>query len=141
MSRRQRYFSWDYLPTVESQTIAFFEAARRMKRTTVCAELGCRGYSVYLRYWRNQQVHHKVYGELLIIAKVWIPERDQKLGWLWRYSQLCAALARDGIILECVHHPELYAALQRRPEFVEYVKRNFLLEKSHPEDWPLHTGP
>lgn len=135
--RRSRVFPWDDLPNVETQTIAFFEAARRMPRDLHPTLLYCRGYRLYIRYWRNQPVHGQVRGELLVIASVSIPLREQRCGWFWRYCQLCLALARDGIILECVNNKDVYAALKRRQQFVEYEPRTFLLEKSGPGDWPL----
>ena len=99
------------LPSVEAQTIAYFEEARASERLLMPRWLAFGGFKVYLRYWRNRTLPDgTVPGELLVIASVTIPDRYQQRGWFWRYCQLCAALAADGVLLECVHNLELLAA-------------------------------
>ena len=136
MSRREG--STHPLPSVEAQTIAYFEEARAAARPPMPRWLGFGGFKVYLRYWRNRTlVDGTVLGELLVIASVTIPERYQRRGWFWRYCQLCAALAADDVILECVVNLELLEAVRQRPAFREVGVDNFLLQKAHPRDWPL----
>ena len=126
------------LPSVEAQTIAFFEEARAAAWPPTPRWLAFGGFKVYLRYWRKRTlVDGTVLGELLVIASVTIPDRYQQRGWFWRYCQLCAALAADGVLLECVHNLELLAAVRRHPAFREVGVRDFLLQKAHPRDWPL----
>jgi hypothetical protein len=126
------------LPSVEAQTLAYFEEARASERLPMPRWLAFGGFKVYLRYWRNRTLPDgTVPGELLVIASVTIPDRYQQRGWFWRYCQLCAALAADGVLLECVHNLELLAAVRRHPAFREIGVRDFLLQKAHPRDWPL----
>lgn len=126
------------LPSVEAQTLAYFEEARASERLPMPRWLAFGGFKVYLRYWRKRTlVDGTVLGELLVIASVTIPERCQRRGWFWRYCQLCAALATDGVVLECVHNLELLEAVRRHPAFREVGERDFLLQKAQPRDWPL----
>jgi hypothetical protein len=126
------------LPSVEAQTLAYFEEARASERLPMPRWLAFAGFKVYLRYWRKRAlVDGTVLGELLVIASVTIPERCQQRGWFWRYCQLCAALAADGVVLECVHNLELLEAVRRHPAFREVGERDFLLQKAQPRDWPL----
>jgi hypothetical protein len=126
------------LPSVEAQTLAYFEEARASERLPMPRWLAFGGFKVYLRYWRKRTlVDGTVLGELLVIASVTIPERCQQRGWFWRYCQLCAMLTEDGVVLECVHNLELLEAVRRHPAFREVGVRDFLLQKVHPRDWPL----
>jgi hypothetical protein len=88
------------LPSVEAQTIAFFEEARAAAWPPMPRWLAFGGFKVYLRYWRKRTlVDGTVLGELLVIASVTLPDRYQQRGWLWRYCQLCAMLTEDGVVL------------------------------------------
>jgi hypothetical protein len=127
------------LPSVEMQTIAFFEMARgKESHQTMASQLEFGEFSVYLRYWHNRPLlNGTVLGEVLVIASVSVPDQLQRRGWFWRYCQLCAALTADGVVLESVIDPELFKALLRNPAFQKVGERDFLLHKTHPRDWPL----
>jgi len=125
------------LPSVETQTVAFVEAARAQEeRAAISRWLHWRGFNVYLRYWRNYEVGGEVLGEVIVVASVEIPRRFRRRGWLWRYCQLCYALVEDGLIVESVLNTELRHALSRRAEFVEFLPKTYLLRKRGPGDWP-----
>lgn len=125
------------LPSVEAQTIEFFEEGRRAD-WMAARYLRFGGFEVYLRYRRNVTLlDGSVLGEVLVIARVTIPRRYRERGWFWRYCQLCAALANDGVIVEAVLNPWLLEALRRHPEFREYATQDFLLQKTQPGAWPL----
>lgn len=129
------------LPSLEAQTMAFFENARRFGRNA-SYWLKWRGFEAYLRYQpRFVLPDGKEAGEVLVIASIAIPEAWRRRGWFWRYCQLCAALARDGVAVESVHNVKLAEALRRRPEFCEFEERQFLMRKAGPEDWPLKLPP
>ncbi len=56
------------LPSVEAQTIAFFEEARASERLPMPRWLAFGGFKVYLRYWRKRTlVDGTVLGELLVV--------------------------------------------------------------------------
>jgi hypothetical protein len=127
------------LPSVEMQTIAFYESARANERhKTMASQLEFGEFSVYLRYCRNRSLLNRdPLGEVLVIASVSVPDQLQRRGWFWRYCQLCAALTADGVVLESVIDSELFKALLRNPAFQKIGERDFLLHKTHPRDWPL----
>lgn len=129
-----------YLPSIESQTMAFVARAR-LKDQKVAEPLEWKGFYVYLRYWRNGYLPPPLDNlEVIVIAAVEVPKRYSRRGWFWRYCQLCALLTQGGVAIESVHNPHLRKALQRRPEFVEYQENNFYLLKRFPGDWPLMLG-
>lgn len=121
------------LPSVETQTVAFVEAARAAGRR--CNSwLKFRGFRVYLRYERTYESGDVALGETLVIANVEIPERFRNRGWFLRYCELCLALVEDAVIVECVYNPHLYASLSRREAFLETKFREFVLLKRPPDD-------
>lgn len=117
------------LPSVEAQTVAFVESARASDRPYTADMLHWAGFWVYLRYDRNYTVDDEVIGEVLTIAKVQVPERLQRRGWFWRYSQLCAALVEDAVVVENVFNPHLHAALERREAFQLLSPKVFVMYK------------
>lgn len=126
------------LPTLETQTVAFVEAARALQSPLPSAQdLRVSGFAAYLRYWRNYEVGSEVLGEVLVLANIEIPSRCKRRGWFWRYCQLCCALVEDGVIIESVLNERLLEALLRRPAFEAFGSRNFLLRKRGWGDWPL----
>lgn len=127
------------LPSIEAQTVEFIERSRASKRARP-ARVEWAGFSVYLRYQKQTFFNgHTLHAEVLVIANVNIPPRFQRRGWFWRYCQLCAALADDGIIIECVINDDLLAALRSRTNFVEFQDKTFLFKKSSPMDWQSLT--
>lgn len=121
------------LPSVETQTVAFVEAARAAGRR--CNSwLKFRGFRVYLRYERTYESGDVTLGETLVIANVEIPERFRNRGWFLRYCELCVALVEDAVIVECVYNPHLYASLSRREAFLETKFREFVLLKQRPNE-------
>lgn len=129
------------LPSLEAQTVAFFENARRQGRNANYW-LRWHGFEAYLRYQPQFELSDgQVVGEVLVIASIAVPKAYRQRGWFWRYCQLCAALARDGVAVESVHNVKLAEALRRRPEFWEFEARQFLMKKTGPEDWPLTLLP
>lgn len=129
------------LPSLEAQTVAFFENARRFGGNA-SYPLKWHGFQAYLRYQpRFALPDGKSAGEVLVIASITVPEAYRRRGWFWRYCQLCAALARDGVAIESVNNSKLAAALRNRPEFLEFEDRQFLLRKSAMDDWPLNLPP
>jgi hypothetical protein len=125
------------LPSIESQTVAFLEWARRQPRpVATCLEWD--RFSLYLRYNRQGYLPPPwEVSEILVIASVELPKNYQQRGWFWRYCQLCAALTKNGVAIESVQNPHLLAALRRHPMFIEYQAANFYLRKVAFEDWPL----
>lgn len=129
------------LPSLEAQTVAFFENAR-MYGSNASYPLKWHGFEAYLRYQPQFELpDREVVGEVLVIASVAVPQAYRQRGWFWRYCQLCAALARDGVAIESVNNSKLAAALRNRPEFLEFEARQFLLRKSAMDDWPLNLPP
>jgi hypothetical protein len=128
------------LPSVETQTIEFIEESRAQPRPCQSRRLRWDGFSVYLRFWRGYPVGFLELKEAVVIANVEIPEAYEGRGWFWRYCQLCLALTSDALVLEEVHHDGLYAALKKRPEFVEVVPKTFVIRKRKPGDWPLNIS-
>ncbi len=126
------------LPSLEAQTMAFFENARRQGRNA-SYWLRWRGFEAYLRYQpRFELPDGKDAGEVLVVASIAVPKAYRQRGWFWRYCQLCAALTHNGVAVETVNNTKLAAALRRRPEFWEFEERQFLLRKSAMDDWPLN---
>ena len=126
------------LPTVETQTVAFVEAARASGRPRVSEWLAWRRNRVYLRYVRHYETFTgEALGEVLVIANVEVPVPFRRRGWFWRYCQLCLALVDNGLVIESVLNPHLYAALARHPAFWASAKQDFVILKRHPGDWPL----
>jgi hypothetical protein len=130
------------LPSVEAQTMAFVAEGRSHSRG-LHRWLRWGGIEVYLRHVVRYvfPTGQLLVGEYLVVANVRVPKALQGRGWLWRYLQLCALLARDGIVLECVVHPGLRAALRRRPAFCEYPGESFVLDKPSGDDWPPMRAP
>lgn len=129
------------LPSLEAQTVAFFENAR-MYGSNASYRLAWHGFEAYLRYMpRFELPDGQVVGEVLVIASVAVPAAYRRRGWFWRYCQLCAVLARGGVAVESVNNSRLAAALRRRPEFWEFEDRQFLLRRSAADDWPLNLPP
>lgn len=125
------------LPSIESQTLAYVEAARRQRRYPA-QWLDWGGFRVFLRYQRFYRLDTELQpGEVLVIASVEVPERYQRRGWFWRYCQLCASVVKDGLVLESVLNEDLAEALRRRPCFVEYEPGSFMLRKQSPDAWPF----
>ncbi len=125
------------LPSVEAQTVEFVEDARAADRPYSTELLHWSGFRVYLRYHRNYTVDDKVFGEVLTIAKVVVPEPLQRRGWFWRYCQLCLALVDDAVVVENVFNPHLYAALERRKGFQLLSSKVFVMHKQRPDDESL----
>lgn len=125
------------LPSVETQTIEFVEESRALPGPCQTRRLRWQGFSLYLRYWRDYPLVDISLREAVVIASVGIPEAYEGRGWFWRYCQLCLALTDDALVLEEVLNADLYAAIKRRPEFVEVAPRTFVLRKKQPGDWPL----
>ena len=125
------------LPTVESQTVEYFDQARNsvlMQPRWLMFE----GFKVYLRYRRDFRLsENQTLREVLVIANVEIPERYRRRGWFWRYCQLCAALTEDGVVIEAVRNPGLRERLRQHPAFLEFQKMSFVLQKDQYGDWPL----
>ncbi len=125
-------------PSVESQTMAFLEIARKSLARSQAKYLTWDSITVYLRYWRTDYLPAPWdQCEVLVIARVEIPKRYQRRNWFWRYCQLCAALVSGGVVIESVLNKDFCKALRRHPEFIEYQDKNFFLHKKHPLDWPL----
>lgn len=131
------------LPSIESQTIAFIEESRALlPRPAKPKWLRWDGFWVYLRYRKDYVCGGLLLSEAIVIANVEVPRRYQGRGWFWRYCQLCLALTDDALVVEEVLNPHLYAAIKRRPEFVEVAPALFVIRKERPGDWPLKlTGP
>lgn len=136
-TRKKRLGPAPKLPSIETQTIAFIEESRALPGQVQTRRLRWRGFSTYLRYWRNYPISNLVLKEALVIASVGIPQKYEGRGWFWRYCQMCLALSDDALVLEEVLHPGLYAALKKRSEFVEVVPKTFVLRKKKPGEWPL----
>ena len=129
-----------WLLPVETQTVAFVEAARASDRPMQSQWLVWQGYRVYLRYARAYAtLDDEALGEVLVIANIEVPGRFRRRGWFWRYCQLCLALVDNGLVIENVHNPYLYAALARHPQFRLSGKYDFVILKRHPGDWPLRV--
>jgi len=125
------------LPSVESQTVAFFDWMRQSPEH-FSGWLRFNGFKVYLRYQRDFRVSEDlVLGEVLVIANVELPARFRNRGWFWRYCQLCAALSPDGVVLEAVVNPCLRERLRQHPAFWEYRTTSFVLRKRQQGNWPL----
>jgi hypothetical protein len=125
------------LPSIETQTLAFFEAARPLcRRRAVSMWLRWKGIEVFLRYSPSYIANNVTTGEVLVIANVNVPEQYQRRGWFWNYIRLCYLLAENGVVIECVDTDYLYQALSQRPEFVEFESGSFLLTKCEKLDWP-----
>jgi hypothetical protein len=137
---RKRHGPAPRLPSIEAQTIAFVEESRKRPGNSQTRRLRWQGFRAYLRFWRDYPLGHLTLREAVVIASVGVPPAYEGRGWFWRYCQLCLALTNDALVLEEVLHPGLYAALKRRPQFVEVVPRTFVIRKSKPGDWPLNLG-
>lgn len=125
------------LPSVETQTVAFVDAARQggyiHNRWLEFA-----GFAVYLRYAQSLALTDTlVLGECIALAAVEVPVRYRHRGWFWRYCQLCAALVEDGVVVESVVNRAFLASLRQRPQFMEFAPKSFVLRKSTPGHWPL----
>lgn len=116
------------LPSVETQTVAFVEAARAAGRRSA-SWLKFRGFRVYLRYAKTYESGEMELGETLIIANVEVPERFQNRSWFLRYCELCLALVEDAVVIERVLNSDLYASLSRREAFLETKSLEFVLLK------------
>ena len=125
------------LPSVETQTVEFVEESRALPGRSQTRRLRWNGFSLYLRYWRDYPLVDLSLREAVVIASVGIPEAYEGRGWFWRYCQLCLALSEDALVVEEVLNPHLYAAIKRRPEFVEVAPATFVIRKGKPGDWPL----
>ena len=119
------------LPSVETQTVAFVEAARAARRRSA-SWLKFRGFRVYLRYEQAYESGDMALGETLVIANVHSPEGFRDRGWFLHYCELCAALVDGAVVIECVYNPRLYASLSRREAFRETRFREFVLLKRRP---------
>lgn len=119
------------LPSVETQTVAFIEAARAAGRR--CNSwLKFRGFRVYLRYEPVYTSGAMELGETLVIANVRSPECFRNRGWFLHYCELCAGLVDGAVVIECVYNARLYASLSRREAFRETMFREFVLLKRRP---------
>lgn len=125
------------LPSLESQTVAFVDAARNSRHTNYALHFGWAGFRAYLRYGRNYRLYGQALGEVLVIASIEIPARYQGRGWFWRYCQLCLALVADAVVVEAVIDDDLREALARRAEFEVVNESTFVLRKARLGDWPL----
>ena len=119
------------LPSVETQTVAFIEAARAAGRRCN-SSLKFRGFRVYLHYEQTYESGDMVLGETLVIANVRSPECFRNRGWFLHYCELCAGLVDGAVVIECVYNARLYASLSRRPAFRETMFREFVLLKRRP---------
>jgi hypothetical protein len=125
------------LPSVETQTLAFVDAARQ-GGSIRNRWLEFAGFAVYLRYAQSLALTDGlVLGECITLGTLEVPARYRHRGWFWRYCQLCAALVEDGVVVESVVNRTLLASLRLRPGFVEYAPANFVLRKRTPSHWPL----
>lgn len=129
------------LPTLETLTVAYFDLARQSGHRNVSRWLKSRGYQVYLRYWRDYPVGDEQLGEVVVIASVSLDPACRGRGWFWRYCQLCAALAGDGVVVEAVANERLRQSLAKRPEFEAINPASFLLRNRTPGTWPLSFPP
>lgn len=68
------------LPSVETQTVAFVEAARTSGRPIVSDWVRWSGFTVYLRYARSHTIGQEKVGEVLVIASVTVPAHLQRRG-------------------------------------------------------------
>jgi len=125
------------LPSIESQTIAFLEWARKKSRP-IATTLKWDGNHIYLRYWRHGYLPPPwENAEILVIANITVKESYRRRNWFWRYCQLCAALTKHGVVIESVLNERLFKALCRHPEFIQYRSECFYLKKESFEEWPL----
>lgn len=119
------------LPSVETQTVAFVEAARAAGQRSA-SWLKFSGFRVYLRYAQTYESGEMALGETLIIANIIVPELFQKRGWFLHYCELCSGVIDDAVVIECVENPHLYASLSRRESFIETKNAEFVLLKRRP---------
>lgn len=119
------------LPSVETQTVAFVEAARAARRRSA-GWLKFSGFRVYLRYEPVYKSGDMELGETLVIANVRSPAYFRDRGWFLHYCELCAGLIDCAVVIECVYNPRLYASLSRRKSFRETMFREFVLLKRRP---------
>ena len=130
------------LPSIETQTVAFVEAARaRNQHGIVSRPVAWNGFKGYLRHYRNVQMGAVTMGEVLVIAKIEIPEELQRRGWFWHYCQLCCALVEHGVVIERVVNTGLKTALAGHPAFKLVSSSTYYLEKRGWGDWPLSLLP
>lgn len=125
------------LPSIEAQTIEFVEESRVRPGRSHTRWLRWQGFHIYLRYWRDYPLVDLSLREAVVIANVEIPSAYEGRGWFWRYCQLCLALTDDALVVEEVQNPHLYAAIKRKPGFVEVSEGTFVIRKKKPGDWPL----
>ena len=125
------------LPSIETQTIEFVEESRALPRPAQPRWLRWDGFWVYVRHRKDYPCGDLLLSEAIVIANVQVPPAYEGRGWFWRYCQLCLALTDDALVLEEVLNPYLYAAIKRRPEFVEVAPGTFVLRKKQPGAWPL----
>lgn len=125
------------LPSIEAQTIAFVEESRALPRPAKPRWLRWDGFWLYVRHRRDYRIGGLLLSEAIVVANVEVPLRYQRRGWFWRYSQLCLALTSDALVVEEVQNPHLYAAIKRKPGFVEVSEGTFVIRKKKPGDWPL----
>lgn len=125
------------LPSIETQTVEFIEESRALPGRSHTRWLRWQGFTLYLRHWRDYRLVDVSLREAVVIASVGIPEAYEGRGWFWRYCQLCLALSEYALVVEEVLNPSLYAAIKRRPEFVEVAPATFVIRKERPGDWPL----
>lgn len=95
------------------------------------------GFRVYVRHRKDYPCGDLLLSEAIVIANVEVPPAYEGRAWFWRYCQLCLALTSDALVVEEVLNPHLYAAIKRRPEFVEVAPALFVIRKERPGDWPL----
>lgn len=118
------------LPSVETQTLAFVAEARATDERVVARWLCWGGFRVYLRVWRGYEAAGEVFGEVLMIANVEVPERFRGRGWFWRYSELCAMLGFDALVVESVVNKRLRGSLRARDDYIEFEEHNFLRRRA-----------
>lgn len=130
------------LPSIESQTVEFVEESRTMPGRSYTRWLRWNGLWVYVRHRKDYPCGDLLLREAIVIANVQVPPAYEGRGWFWRYCQLCLALTSDALVVEEVQNPHLYAAIKRKPGFVEVSEGTFVIRKKKPGDWPLKlTGP
>lgn len=132
MSRSRRA-----LPSVETQLVAFVDAARQGGEY-VARPLRFGAFCLYTRYTPNYVLEDgTVFGETLTLAALDLGKAYQGRGWFWRLCQLSACLVADAVVVESVVNPRLLQSLRARPQFQEFRYSTFVLKKRAAFDWPL----
>lgn len=127
------------LPTVESQTLAFVEAAKRTGEWHEM-EIEAGGFYVHIKYapvlYLDPLLFRRTKARLkntVSIYAVRIPDAQQRKGWFLRYCQLCSLLVGEALIVDNVEIPTLRNRLAS-VGFVPDGRRSMVLQRSQPDD-------